>query len=390
MSARRGGPPGKDSPPLAELHWQYEGMRALGTWLARYWAVVVPVIGVVVLIAFWTVELQPVAVAVIAVVLAGTVLAAVQHAEVVAHRVGEPFGSLVLAVAVTIIEVALIVTLMTTGKDTATLARDTVFSAVMITMNGIVGLSLLLSATRRETTTFNAQGSGAALGTVTAMATLTLVLPTFTEATPGPEFSTGQLAFAAVASVALYGMFVFTQTFAHRDFFLPVSPKGKPLTEDSHADAPTTRTALISVGLLLVALVAVVGLAKLESTPIERAVTGIGLPQSFVGVIIALLVLLPEGIAASKAARRNRMQTSLNLALGSAIASIGLTIPAIAVASIWLPGPLHLGLGASQIVLLMLTVVVSILTIMPGQAARIKGGIHLIIFAAFIFLSIVP
>ncbi|MFE4951220.1 calcium:proton antiporter [Leifsonia sp. NPDC056665] len=365
-------------------------MKALGTWLTRYWTVFVPAIGVVVLIAFWTVELEPVAVAVIAVVLAGTVLAAVQHAEVVAHRVGEPFGSLVLAVAVTIIEVALIVTLMTTGKDSATLARDTVFSAVMITMNGIVGLSLLLSASRRETTTFNAQGSGAALGTVTAMATLTLVLPTFTEATPGPEFSTGQLAFAAIASVALYGMFVFTQTYAHRDFFLPVSPKGKPLTEDSHADAPTTRTALISVGLLLVALVAVVGLAKLESTPIERAVTGIGLPQSFVGVIIALLVLLPEGIAASKAARRNRMQTSLNLSLGSAIASIGLTIPAIAVASIWLPGPLHLGLGASQIVLLMLTVVVSILTIMPGQAARIKGGIHLIIFAAFIFLSIVP
>ncbi|WP_434318291.1 calcium:proton antiporter [Leifsonia sp. P73] len=365
-------------------------MRALGTWLARFWTVFVPVIGVVVLVAFWTVELQPLAVALIAVVLAGTVLAAVQHAEVVAHRVGEPFGSLVLAVAVTIIEVALIVTLMTTGKDSATLARDTVFSAVMITMNGIVGLSLLLSATRRETTAFNAQGSGAALGTVTAMATLTMVLPTFTEATPGPEFSTGQLAFAAIASVALYGMFVFTQTFAHRDFFLPVSPKGTPLTEDSHADAPSTRTALISVGLLLVALVAVVGLAKLESTPIERAVTGIGLPQSFVGVIIALLVLLPEGIAASKAARRNRMQTSLNLALGSAIASIGLTVPAIAVASISLPGPLHLGLGASQIVLLMLTVVVSILTIMPGQAARIKGGIHLIIFAAFIFLSIVP
>jgi Ca2+:H+ antiporter len=365
-------------------------MKALGQWLGRYWTFAVPVVGVVVLIAFWTVELQPVAVALIAVVLGGTVLAAVQHAEVVAHRVGEPFGSLVLAVAVTVIEVALIVTLMTTGKDSATLARDTVFSAVMITMNGIVGLSLLLSASRRETTTFNAQGSGAALGTVTAMATLTMVLPTFTVATPGPEFSPGQLAFAAIASVALYAMFVFTQTFAHRDFFLPVSGKGTPLAEDTHADAPTTRTALVSLGLLLVALVAVVGLAKLESTPIERAVTGVGLPQSFVGVIIALLVLLPEGIAASKAARRNRMQTSLNLALGSAIASIGLTIPAIAIASIWLPGPLHLGLGPSQIVLLMLTVVISILTIMPGQAARIKGGIHLIVFAAFIFLSIVP
>lgn len=364
-------------------------MKPIASWLARYWAVVVPVLGIVVLVAYWTVELGPFAVGLIGVVLAGTVLAAVQHAEVVAHRVGEPFGSLVLAVAVTVIEVALIVTLMTTGKDSATLARDTVFSAVMITMNGIVGLSLLLAASRRETTSFNPQGSGVALATVTALATLTLVVPSFTE-TPGPQFSPSQLTFAAVASVALYAMFVFTQTFAHRDFFLPVSPKGQPLSEDSHADAPSTRTALVSVGLLVIALVAVVGLAKLESTPIELAVTGIGLPQSFVGVIIALLVLLPEGIAAAKAARRNRMQTSLNLALGSAIASIGLTIPAIAVASIWLPGPLHLGLGSSQIVLLILTVAISILTIVQGRAARMQGTIHLIVFAAFIFLSIAP
>ena len=364
-------------------------MKAIVSWLSRYWAIVVPVIGIVILVAFWTAELQPVAVVVIAVVLAGTVLSAVQHAEVVAHRVGEPFGSLVLAVAVTVIEVALIVTLMSTGKDSATLARDTVFSAVMITMNGIVGLCLLLSASRRETTSFNAQGSGAALGTVTALATLTMVLPSFTE-TPGPQFSPSQLTFAAIASVALYAMFVFTQTFAHRDFFLPVPQKGKPQDDDSHAEAPSTRTALISVGLLLLALVAVVGLAKLESTPIERAVTGVGLPQSFVGVIIALLVLLPEGIAAAKAARLNRMQTSLNLSLGSAIASIGLTIPAIAVASIWLPGALHLGLGASQIVLLALTVAVSIITLMPGRAARMQGGIHLILFAAFLFLSVSP
>jgi len=364
-------------------------MMALGTWLARWWTIGVPAIGVVVLVAFWTVPLGSVAVAVVAVVLAGTVLAAVQHAEVVAHRVGEPFGSLVLAVAVTIIEVALIVTLMTTGKDSPELARDTVFSAVMITMNGIVGLSLLLSASRRSSTAFNAQGSGAALATVTALATLTLVLPSFTS-TPGPRFSAPQLVFAAIASVALYGMFVFTQTVAHRDFFLPVGSKGQPLSEDDHASAPSDRTTWISVGLLLVSLVAVVGLAKLESTPIERAVTAIGLPQSFVGVVIALLVLLPEGIAASKAANRNRTQTSLNLALGSAMASIGLTIPAIAVASIWLPGELHLGLGASQIVLLVLTVLVSILTIVQGRAVRLQGGIHLVLFAAFIFLSIAP
>jgi len=364
-------------------------MKALGSWLVRWWTIGVPAIGLVVLVLFWTADLTPVAVGVIAVVLAGTVLAAVQHAEVVAHKVGEPFGSLVLAVAVTIIEVALIVTLMTTGKDSPELARDTVFSAVMITMNGIVGLSLLLSASRRESTAFNAQGSGAALATVTALATLTMVLPSFTSA-PGPVFSTPQLIFAAIASLALYGMFVLTQTIAHRDFFLPVGSKGQPLTEDDHADVPTSRTAWISLGLLLVSLVAVVGLAKLESAPIERAVTGIGLPQSFVGVVIALLVLLPEGIAAAKAANRNRTQTSLNLALGSAMASIGLTIPAIAVASIWLPGALHLGLGASQIVLLVLTVLVSILTIVQGRAVRLQGGIHLVLFAAFIFLSISP
>lgn len=364
-------------------------MKAVAAWLVRFWPVVVPIIGIVLLVAEWNVTLGPFLVTLTAIVLAGTVLAAVQHAEVIAHKVGEPLGSLVLAVAVTVIEVALIVTLMTSGKDTPTLARDTVFSAVMITMNGIVGLSLLLGASRRTTTSFNAEGTGAALATVTALATLTLVLPTFT-ATPGPQFSPSQLVFAAIASVALYAMFVFTQTVAHRDFFLPVSADGKPVGEDAHADAPTTRATYTSLALLVVALVAVVGLAKLESHPIEVGVAAIGFPKSFVGVVIALLVLLPEGIAAAKAASRNRMQTSLNLALGSAMASIGLTIPAIALASIWLTGPLLLGLGASQIVLFILTVIVSVLTVMPGRATRLQGGVHLVLFAAFVFLSIVP
>ncbi|WP_345762849.1 calcium:proton antiporter [Diaminobutyricibacter sp. McL0608] len=365
-------------------------MRTVASWSVRFWPVVVPIIGIVLLIAVWAVPLGPVLVALVAIVLASTVLAAVQHAEVVAHKVGEPFGSLVLAVAVTVIEVALIVTLMTSGKDTPTLARDTVFSAVMITMNGIVGLSLLLGASRRTTTSFNAEGTGAMLATVTALATLTLVLPTFTAA-PGPQFSPAQLLFAAIASVALYAMFVFTQTVAHRDFFLPVKANGTPVDDDdSHADAPSSRKTIASLVLLVVALIAVVGLAKLESPSIEAGVAAIGFPKSFVGVVIALLVLLPEGIAAAKAASRNRMQTSLNLALGSSMASIGLTIPAIALASIWLTGPLLLGLGGSQIVLFVLTVIVSVLTIVPGRATRLQGGVHLVLFAAFIFLAIVP
>ena len=292
----------------------------------------------------------------------------------VAHRVGEPFGSLVLAVAVTVIEVALIVTLMVSGdgSDTETLARDTVFAAVMITTNGIVGISLLLGALHKGTASFNAEGTATALATVCTLAVLCLVLPTFTEGAPGAEFTSAQLAFAAVASLVLYGLFVVIQTVRHRDYFLP-----EAAGPDDHADPPTDREAHTSLGLLVLSLVAVVGLAKLESSPIEDGVAAIGAPQSAVGVVIALLVLLPETLAAVRNARRNRVQTSFNLALGSAMASIGLTIPAIAIASIWLDGPLVLGLGATQIVLLAITAVVGALTVLPGRAtaARIASSL---------------
>ncbi|WP_035701423.1 calcium:proton antiporter, partial [Glycomyces tenuis] len=304
---------------------------------------------------------------------------------------GEPFGSLVLAVAVTVIEVALIVTLMVSGgPESSSLARDTVFAAVMITVNGIIGLSLLVGALRYGTTVFNPEGSGAALATVATLATVCLVLPTFTTSQPGPEFSSSQLVFAALASLALYGMFVFTQTVRHRDFFLPVDIDDGVVHEHEHASPPSGRRALLSLGLLMVALVAVVGLAKIASPAIESGVKAVGFPPSFVGVVIALLVLLPESIAAARAALRRRIQISLNLGYGSAMASIGLTIPAIAVASIWLDGPLLLGLGPTQMVLLALTVVVSVLTVVPGRATRLQGGVHLVLMAAFLFLAVNP
>ena len=359
--------------------------------VGRLAPIVVPVIAALTLVASWGRKPGPVVVALVAIVLIAAVLAAVHHAEVVAHRVGEPFGSLVLAVAVTVIEVALILTLMASGgPDAATLPRDTVFAAVMITINGILGLSLLVGAVKHGLILFNAEGTGAALATVTALATLCLVLPNFTESRTGPEFSPSQLAFAAVASLALYGMFVSTQTVRHRDFFLPVAEDGGVLEPEEHADPPTVRDAWISVGLLILALVSVVGLAKVESPTIEAGVQSVGLPASFVGVVIALLVLAPETLAAVRAAARNRIQISLNLALGSAMASIGLTIPAIAVASIWLDGPLLLGLGSTQIVLLMLSVVVGVLTVVPGRATRLQGGVHLVLLAAFLFLSANP
>ena len=355
------------------------------------WTVVVPLAALIALALTWGREMGPAPVVLAALLLAGAVLAAVQHAEVVAHRVGEPFGSLVLAIAVTVIEVALIITLMTSGGEkSATLARDTVFAAAMITTTGIVGLSLLIGSLRYGVTLFNAEGSGALLATVTTLATLSLVLPTFTTSHPGPEFTPSQLMFAAVASLGLYVVFVFTQTMRHRNFFLPVAQEGVINDQAEDAPPPSTRSTLTSLAMLVAALVAVVGLAKIESQPIESAVTAVGFPQSFVGVVIAALVLLPETLAAARAAWRGRIQISLNLAYGSAMASIGLTIPTLAVASLWFEGSLILGLGGTQLVLLILTVVVSVLTVVPGRATRLQGAVHLVLFAAYVFLAVNP
>lgn len=357
------------------------------------WNVAVPLAALVMLALTWDTVPGPLLVGLEAVFLIGAVLAAVHHAEVVAHRVGEPFGSLVLATAVTVIELALIIALMASGgHDAETLARDTALAAVMITMNGIAGLSLLLGSRRYGVTLFNPHGTGAALATVTTLATLSLVLPTFTTTRGGQEFSPGQLGFAAVASLLLYLLFVFTQTVRHRDFFLPIEQEGqqRPVDEESHAEPPSNAAALRSVGLLLVALVAVVGLAEQESPAIEKMVAAVGFPHSFVGLVIASLVLLPETLAAARAARGGRIQTSLNLAYGSAMASIGLTIPGIALASIWLEGPLILGLGPTQLVLFAVTVVVSMLTVVPGRATRLQGEVHLVLLAAYVFLAVVP
>ncbi|MFN8151828.1 MAG: hypothetical protein U0R24_11990 [Solirubrobacterales bacterium] len=353
------------------------------------WTTSVPALGVVLLVLTWGSK-SPLVLVVVGVWLAASVLSAVHHAEVVAHRVGEPFGSLVLAIAVTVIEVALIVTLMiSTDSDTSTLARDTAFAAVMVTLNGIVGLSLLFGTLRTRLAQFNAEGTASALATALTLTTLTLVVPNFTTSEPGAEFSASQLAFAAVAALGLYALFVLMQTVRHRDFFLPVGKDGEAGAEE-HAEPPSDGEARWSLAMLLVSLVAVVGLAKTESPAIEDAVAAIGAPQSAVGVVIAILVLAPETIAAVRNARRGRVQTSFNLAYGSAMASIGLTIPAIAIASIWVDGPLTLGLEPTQMVLLALTAVVSALTVLPGRATLQESSVHLAIFAAFLFLALNP
>lgn len=329
---------------------------------------------------------SPVVVAVAVLALFATVFAAVHHAEVVAHRVGEPFGTLVLAVAVTIIEVALIVSVMAAGPDKAGLPRDTVFAAVMIVCNGIVGLCLLVGGLRHHEQGFQLQGASAALVVLAALTTLTMILPNVTTSVQGPVFSTPQLSFVGIVSLILYGAFIFIQTIRHRDYFLSAPADG----EEAHGAPPSRRIALASAALLCAALIAVVGLAKALTPAVDEGIARLGMPPSLSGIIIAALVLLPEGSAALRAAQANRLQTSLNLALGSSLATIDLTIPAVAAASILSHTPLELGLGAKESVLLALTLFIGAITLGTGRTTVLQGVVHLVIFAAFLFFAIAP
>jgi Ca2+:H+ antiporter len=351
------------------------------------WALVTPLLAAALMAAALAVPIGPALSVACFAGLIASVIAAVHHAEVVAHRVGEPFGTLVLALAITVMEVALIISVMRSGgSGSAALARDTLFSAIMIICNGVLGLCLLLGGLRHHEQAFRIEGANAALAALIALSTLSLVLPGFTTSSPGGTYTSVQLAFAAFASLAIWSVFVFVQTVRHRDYFLP--PPGAD--EDAHLPAPSKPRALASFGLLLVALVAVVGLAKVLSPGIERAVESIGAPRTMIGIAIALLVLLPETWAAIRAALANRLQTSFNLALGSALASIGLTIPAVALASLWLHIPLVLGLDAKDIVLLVLTYFVASITLVSGRTNIMVGAVHLVVFAAFLFLALVP
>lgn len=320
--------------------------------------------------------------------LMGAVVAAVHHAEVVAHRVGEPFGTLVLALAVTVIEAALILSVMLAGgADKAALPRDTLFAAVMIIVNGVVGLCLLVGGAHHGEQSFRIEGTGSGLAALVALSTLVLVMPTFTTSSPEGTYTTSQLVFAAFGSLALWAVFVFIQTVRHRDYFLPAVDVHD---ESRHAAPPTPAQAWASFAQLLLALVAVVGLAKLLSPAIEAAVVALNAPRAVVGIVIALIVLLPETWAALRAARADRLQTSMNLAIGSALASIGLTVPVVVAAAVWLELPLVLGLEAKDMALLALSFLVGAITLGSGRTNVMQGAVHLVIFCAFLFLALVP
>ena len=352
------------------------------------WTWLVPALSLALLVVGLAIGVGSLLAVLCAAALIGSVIAAVHHAEVVAHRVGEPFGTLVLAVAVTVIEVALILSMMLAGgPGIATLPRDTIYAAIMIICNGVVGLCVLVGGLAHREQSFRVEGSNAGLAALIALSTFALVLPVFTTTTPSGTYSKSQLVFAAVTSAALWAVYVFIQTVRHRDYFLPAADASSP---DVHATPPTNREAWSSCGLLIAALVAVVGLAKILSPLIERAVDAVGAPKAVLGIVIAMLVLLPETWAAVRAARANRLQTSMNLAFGSALASIGLTIPVVALTAIALGLPLILGLEPKDLAMLATTLLLSAVTLGTGRTHMMQGAVHLVIFAAFVFLAFVP
>jgi len=322
--------------------------------------------------------------AVLLVILFGTVFAAVHHAEVIAHRIGEPFGTLLLTLSITIIEVALIATIMLGEHEVPTLARDTVFAVVMIVCNGLVGLCIFIGGLQYREQDFQVSGANLHLSVLFAMATIALVLPNYTLTTPGPVYSEAQLEFVSVVTILLYGVFLYTQTIRHRDYFIGQSEAG----DDG---IPISGRMLgVSVVLLLASLLGVVLLAKKFSIVVDAATAAIGAPPAFAGVVVALLILLPEGVSAVAAARKNDLQKSINLALGSSVATIGLTVPAVAAAAWALDKQLVLGLSEQNMVELFLTFVLSMLTFGTGRTNILFGLVHMVVFAIFVFLVFVP
>jgi Ca2+:H+ antiporter len=318
-------------------------------------------------------------------ILFGTVFAAVHHAEVIAERIGEPYGTLLLTLAVTIIEVALIATIMLGDKPQPALARDTVFAVVMIVCNGLVGLCIFIGGLRYREQDFQVSGANLYLSVLFVLATITLIMPNYTLTAPGPIYSAAQLGFVSVVTLILYAVFLYTQTIRHRDYFINQAAGGA--TGESHL---SIRMLGLSVLLLVVSLLAVVLLAKKFSLVVDAGTAMIGAPPAFAGVIVALLILLPESIAAVGAARKNDLQKSINLALGSSLATIGLTVPAVAVVAYTLDKQLVLGLNAPEMVLLLLTFVVSMLTFGTGRTNILFGFVHMLVFAVFLFMVFVP
>ena len=355
-----------------------------------WWTVVSPLLSMA-LIGIYFAGLLPkgplVMVAEVA-LLCAAVFSAVHHAEVVGARVGEPFGSIILAVSVTVIEVGLIVALMLAADDGGpTIARDTVYSAVMLVLTGLIGLCLILGGHKHYEQKIRVSGTSSYLAVLGVLAAIALILPNYTTSTAGPTYSAAQLAAAAIVSMMLYGAFLFVQTVRHRDYFLA---SGDADEDDGDLPVPSNPQTVTSLVFLIISLVAVVLQAKMLAPRLDNLIDYAGLPPEFTGVVIAALVLAPESIAAVRASLANKPQISINLALGSALASIALTIPVITLLAAFADVQLALGVPPAKVALLVLAMFVSVITLLPGRTTVLQGVVHLGLFIMFIVVAAVP
>ncbi|MEQ8332613.1 sodium-potassium/proton antiporter ChaA [Nisaea sp.] len=318
----------------------------------------------------------------------------VRHADRLAEALGEPYGTLVLTLAVVGIEVALIAAVMLTGEAAPTLARDTMFAVLMMVLNGLAGASLLLGGLRHGQQDYNLPGARAFIAVLLPLAVFALVLPNFTTSTPNPTFDPYQAAFFACVTVLLYAVFLGIQTTRHRTFFEEpeVSGDGEAAADAFHPDQVLERkpTAGFHAAFLILTLIPIILLAERLAKIVDFGIVEVAAPPAIGGVIIALLVLMPEGLAALRAARANRLQRSVNLLLGAALSTIGLTVPAALAISLVIAQPITLGLDDTSMVMLFLTLLMSSMTFGGIRTSVLQGAVHLVLFFAYLMLIFSP
>jgi Ca2+:H+ antiporter len=315
-------------------------------------------------------------------------ISVVRHADVLAIKFGEPYGTLILTLSAIAIEVMMISSAMLHGANNPTLARDAMFAVVMIALGGLVGLSLLLGGLRYREQYYNLEGVNSYLNVIMALAVLGLVLPNFTTSTSGPTFSTEQAIFLAVMSLSLYAIFLLIQTVRHRQYFM--ESQGVAIKPASAHHQLQIHSTPYHAAMLVTYLIAVVFLAEKFAIPLDNSIEHFGMPQAFGGAIIAALVLAPEGLGAIRASLGNQLQRSVNILLGSVLATIGLTIPAVLTISLITKQPIALGVQGGNLPLLMLTLAVSVVTFTTRKTNVLQACIHLLLFAVFLLLIFPP
>lgn len=347
-------------------------------------------LGIMVFSSYKDASIYQLLVVVSCLLLGTSISTAVHNAEIIAKRIGPALGTLVLALSVTVIEVVFIINMMRTSSASApTIARDAVFAALMILTNGVVGISIWLGGLKHKELGFQTVGTSSLMGVLVTLAVLTMVLPNYTVSTSGPTFTSSQLIFISIASLIIYFSLIWAQTRSHKSYFTSLS-QNEFLQLEKKNYVPSRRQAILSFIRLALSLVAVIGLAKILSPTIEEGLRVFHAPPSFIGIVIALLVLAPETLSALSAAKANQLQTTLNLALGSGAASIALTVPAVSVYSLWTHQPILLGLDPKNTVFLVLTFIAGGFTFGAGRATTLHGIVHIVILMSYVVLSLIP